>query len=180
MKHIAPVRAALGARTVFNILGPLTNPAEPPFHVIGAYSEAVAELMADTLAGMPITRAFVIHGANGWDEATPVGTFLCFDVREGQVARFVRDPLDAGIERCNASDLHGSEPDENCARLRSALVGGDTQAHRDALVLGAALALEVTGQAASMAEGVAMAREAIASGRGRALLDELAELSEQQ
>jgi anthranilate phosphoribosyltransferase len=179
MQHIAPVRAALGARTVFNILGPLTNPAEPPFHVIGAYSAPVAELMAETLSGMPIARAFVIHGAEGWDEATPVGPFVCFDVREGNVARYIRDPLDAGIERCSTADLQGGEPDENCARLRDALDGGDTQAHRDALALGAGLALEVTGQAASMAEGVALARAGIEDGRGSQLLERLAEFSQQ-
>lgn len=177
MKHIAPVRAALGARTVFNILGPLSNPAEPPYHVIGAYSEAVAKLMAETLAGMPITRAFVVHGAEGWDEATPVGPFVCFDVRGGKVTRLVRDPRDAGIERCSAADLHGGEPDENCARLRSALAGEDSAAHRDALALGAALALEVTGQAASMADGVEMARAALRDGKGRNLLNKLAQFS---
>lgn len=177
MKHIAPVRAALGARTVFNILGPLTNPAQPPYHVIGAYSEAVAQLMAETLAGMPLKRAFVIHGANGWDEATPIGTFVCFDVRDGKVDRYVRDPLDVGIERCSAAELRGGEPDENCERLRSALADQDTQAHRDALALGAALALEVTGQAASMAAGVDMARAGLSSGKGSELLAKLAEFS---
>ena len=72
-------------RTVFNILGPLSNPAEPPFHVIGAFNEATARLMAQALAGMPIQRAFVVHGAGGWDEPTPLGPFLLLDVR-GAVA----------------------------------------------------------------------------------------------
>ncbi|MGD2166915.1 MAG: anthranilate phosphoribosyltransferase [Gammaproteobacteria bacterium] len=179
MQYIAPVRAALGARTVFNILGPLTNPAEPPYHVIGAYSEQVAQLIAQTLAGMPIKRAFVIHGADGWDEATPLGTFVCFDVGEDRVMRTVRDPLDAGIERCVADELRGGTPDENCRRLRGALAGGDTPAHRDALSLGAALALEVTGQATSMADGVAQARAALESGKGTALLERLSTFSAQ-
>ena len=87
MKHLAPIRGALGVRTVFNILGPLTNPAAPPFNLIGAYSPEMAALMADALSGAGVERAFVIHGEPGWDEATPVGPFLLFDVRAGVVER---------------------------------------------------------------------------------------------
>jgi anthranilate phosphoribosyltransferase len=173
-KNIAQVRAALGVRTVFNILGPLANPAAPPFHVIGAFSEAVAEIMADTLVGMPLERAFVVHGAPGWDEATPVGPFVCFDVHRGHVQRLLRDPADYGIERCRAEDLAGGTAVENAARLAAALRGGDTQAHRDALILGAALALEVTGQSADLGTAVTRARETIAQGSAGRLLDTLA------
>jgi anthranilate phosphoribosyltransferase len=176
MKNIGPVRAALGVRTVFNILGPLANPAQPPYHVIGAYSEDVAERMAQTLAGMDAKRSFVIHGAPGWDEATPVGPFLCFDVRPGEVRRSVRDPKDAGIARCAADDLLGGEAALNASRLRAALEGGDTPAHRDALVLGAALALEVTGTAPDLASGVAAARAAIDDGRAAALIERLPDI----
>ena len=87
MKAVMPIRQALGVRTVFNILGPLSNPAEPPFHLIGAYHVDIAALMADTLAGMPIERAYVVHGEPGWDEATPIGPFTLFDVRPGKVMR---------------------------------------------------------------------------------------------
>ena len=83
---IAPIRAALGVRTVFNILGPLVNPAQPPLHLVGAYSLEVARLIADTFAGLPIERTFVVHGAGGWDEPTPIGPFTLFDVHPGQVA----------------------------------------------------------------------------------------------
>jgi anthranilate phosphoribosyltransferase len=173
MKHIAPVRAALGVRTVFNILGPLANPAAPPFHVIGAFSDRIAALMAETLAGMQLERAFVIHGADGWDEATPTGPFVCYDVRPGKVVRTVREPLDAGIERCTLEDLRGADAAANAARLASALAGGDTAAHRDALVLGAALALEVTGTVADPRAAVARAREALAGGAGQRLIEDL-------
>ena len=173
MKNIGPVRAALGVRTVFNILGPLANPATPPFHVIGAYSEEMAELMAETLAGMDMQRSFVIHGAPGWDEATPVGPFLCFDVNPGAVKRSVRDPKDVGLPRCTAEDLLGGEAELNAERLRGALAGEDTAAHRDALVLGAALALEVTGTAADLAGGVELARAAIDDGRAAKLVASL-------
>jgi anthranilate phosphoribosyltransferase len=180
MKHIAPVRQALGVRTVFNILGPLANPAAPPYHVIGAYSETAASLMAETLAGMPITRAFVIHGEGGWDEPTPIGTFLCFDVRPGRVERTVRDPLDLGLERCAAAELRGGDAAANAARLKAALAGGDTPSHRDALVLGAALALEVTGEARDAQRGVARAREALEDGAAARLLDNLAAFGREQ
>jgi len=174
MKHIAPVRQALGVRTVFNVLGPLVNPAEPPFHVIGAASESLAALMAETLAEMPIRRAFVIHGAAGWDEATPIGPFVCFDVANGKVARTVRDPADVGFARCSEADLAGGDPDENAARLAAALRGQDSKAHRDALVTGAALALEVTGAAPDFAAAIARASSAIADGSAARLLEPIA------
>ncbi|HEU4619624.1 MAG TPA: anthranilate phosphoribosyltransferase [Gammaproteobacteria bacterium] len=176
MKHIGPVRAALGVRTVFNILGPLANPAAPPYHVIGAFSEAMAALMAETLAGMDIERAFVVHGADGWDEATPVGPFVCFDVRPGSVRRSVRDPADYGVARCGAEPLRGGDATENARRLEAALRGEDEPGHRDALVLGAALALEVTGDARDAAAGVERARAAIESGAAARTLARLAEL----
>jgi anthranilate phosphoribosyltransferase len=170
MKHIAPVRQALGVRTVFNILGPLANPAAPPFHVIGAFSDAMAARMADTLAGLPMTRAFVVHGEAGWDEATPIGPFVCYDVRPGHVERTKRDPRDAGLARCGLEDLRGTDAASNAARLREALAGRDTVAHRDALVLGAALALEVTGEEPDARRAVARARAALDGGAGAKLL----------
>jgi anthranilate phosphoribosyltransferase len=178
MKHIGPVRQALGVRTVFNILGPLANPAEPPFHVIGAFSDAMAARMADTLAGLPLTRAFVVHGEAAWDEATPCGPFLCYDVRPGRVERTVRDPRDVGIERCPLDALRGTDAATNAARLKAALSGDDTAAHRDALVLGAALALEVTGTEPDPRRAVSRARTVLASGAGARLLYALAAFAE--
>jgi anthranilate phosphoribosyltransferase len=175
MKNIAPVRSALGVRTIFNILGPLVNPASPPFYVIGAFSEAMAELMAETLRGMPIERAFVVHGAQGWDEATPIGPFVCFDVHRGANTRSVRDPQDLGIARCAPEALLGADSAHNAQRLEEALRGGDSVAHRDALALGAALALEVTGAAKDFPAAIERAREGIRSGAAGALLGALAE-----
>jgi anthranilate phosphoribosyltransferase len=180
MKQIAPVRQALGVRTVFNILGPLANPAAPPFHVIGAFSDALAARMAETLAGLPLTRAFVIHGEAGWDEPTPAGPFVCYDVAPGRVTRSVRDPRDVAIERCAAGDLHGSDAASNAARLREALCNRDTAAHRDALVLGAALALEVTGVEPEASRAVARARAALAGGAGKRLLDSIAAFAKER
>lgn len=174
MKAVAPVRAALGVRTIFNILGPLTNPSEPPFHLIGAYSTDVARLIAQTIAGLPIERTFVIHGSDGWDEPTPIGPFTVFDVRPGRVEVETRQPEDYGFARCVAADLAGGDPQHNAAALRAVLEGRDQGPHRDCLMLGAALALEVVGKARSPRQGVELAAHAIDSGAARRVLEALA------
>jgi len=175
MKALGPVRRAMGVRTVFNMLGPLTNPAAPPYLLLGAFSPAAARLMADAMAGFPgLRRGFVVHGAPGWDEATPVGPFLLLDVRDGTVTETSRDPGDWGLPRCSAEDLAGGDAQYNATRLRAVLTGREDGAHRDALLLGAALALELTGLAANPADAMAQARGALADGRGGALLAALA------
>jgi anthranilate phosphoribosyltransferase len=174
MKAIAPVRQVLGVRTVFNILGPLTNPAVPPYQLIGAYSAEVAELMAHALAGMPIRRAFVIHGAEGWDEPTPIGPFTLYDVQPGKVTPSVRTPSGYGLASCRPEALAGGDAAANAGALRAVLQGGDHGPHRDALLMGAALALELTGAAASPAEGIERASRAIADGTAARMLDALA------
>jgi anthranilate phosphoribosyltransferase len=176
-KAIAPVRAALGVRTVFNILGPLSNPAQPPLHVLGAYSLEIAKLMAHTLAGLDIERAFVIHGAEGWDEPTPIGPFTVFDVRPGRVTMETRQAQDYGLESCKAAQLTGGDAQHNARALRAVLCGAEKGAHRDCLLLGAALALEVAGEAASPREAVSRAAQAIDSGAARQVLDSLAAFS---
>ena len=173
-KAVAAVRAALGVRTIFNILGPLTNPAEPPFHVIGAFSLEVADLIARTLAGMPMQRAFVVHGAQGWDEPTPVGPFTLFDVLPGTVARHTRTPEDYGLRRCDPARLAGGDAQQNARALRAVLQGEDRGPHRDCLLLGAALALEVSGAAAKPEEAIERAAAAIDSGAAARVLEVLA------
>src|SRR5450432_4548040 len=117
MKALAPIRAALGVRTVFNLLGPLTNPAAPRFRLIGAYDAAAAELMAGTLAGMQIERAWVVHGAAGWDEATPIGPFLAFDVTRANIRRYDVDPAEFKLAACCPNDLAGGDAAANLQRL---------------------------------------------------------------
>ena len=175
MKEVAPVRRALGVRTVFNLLGPLTNPAEPPFGLIGAYSREAAKLMAETLSGMPIERVFVIHGEPGWDEATPAGPFELYDVRPGRVQREVRDAAELGIARCMPENLAGGDAAHNAVGLRAVFEGRDRGPHRDAIVLNAALALEVTGAVPDAAAGVHAAGEAIDRGDAATFLERLAE-----
>ncbi len=173
MKAIAPVRGALGVRTLFNILGPLSNPAAPPFHLIGAFDLPRACLMADSLAGLELKRAFVVHGEPGWDEATPVGPFTLFDVRAGQVTESQRDPADYGLSRCSPADLAGGDAQANARALEAVLRGEDTGPHCDALVLGAGLLLEVTGRVVDLNAGVSQARAALQSGAGAKLLESL-------
>ncbi len=173
MKAIMPVRQALGVRTVFNILGPLLNPAEPPYHLIGAYRLDVAELMAEALSGMSIERAYVVHGDPGWDEATPIGPFHLFDVRPGKILRTTRSAAEFGLPPCVPEDLRGGDVAYNVAHLRAVLEGRDRSAHRNAVVLQAALVLELLGKAATPREAALMAEDAIEAGAGRVLLDKL-------
>lgn len=171
MKAIMPVRSALGVRTVFNLLGPLTNPAAPPYQLIGAFSLEAARLMADTLAGMPIERAFVVHGEPGWDEASPAGDFVLYDVRPGSVKESRRSPEDYGVARCAPEALRGADAAHNAAELARVLVGEDRGAHRDALIMGTSLVLEVVGIAGDLTAGAELAADAIDSGRSATFLE---------
>ena len=173
MKSIAPIRAALGVRTVFNLLGPLANPARPPFMLVGAFSREAAALMADTLSGLDIERCFVVHGEPGWDEPTPVGRFLLIDVRPGEARPGTVDPADFGIPRCTPSDLAGGERDYNAATLEGALRGEGAEALNNALALQAGLILELAGAAGSLRQGLGTAREALRAGAAGGLLEDM-------
>jgi len=175
MKAVVPIRGALSVRTVFNVLGPLTNPAAPPFQLIGAYSNDAARLMADTLSGMPLERAFVVHGDPGWDEATPAGDFSLYDVRPGEVVEARRSPEDYGLQRCRPEDLKGGDAEHNARELIRVFSGEDQGAHRDALLMGVSLVLEVQGEAKDPVDGVARAAAAIDDGRAMAFLEKMRE-----
>ena len=161
MKAVVPIRGALSIRTVFNVLGPLTNPATPPFHLIGAYSKDVAKLMADALSGMELERTFVVHSELGWDEATPAGDFWLYDVSSGNVKETLRSPEDYGLKRCNPLELKGGDARHNANELMRVFKGEDKGAHRDALLMGTSLVLEVQGEVKNAKEGVEMASAAI-------------------
>jgi anthranilate phosphoribosyltransferase len=165
MQSLAQVRTALGVRTVFNLLGPLTNPAGPRFALIGAYDAATAELMAETLSGSHTERAWVIHGAGGWDEATPIGPFLAFDVTRARIVRREIDPRDFGLDPCESADLAGGDAAANGAALLDVFAGRDAGAHRAALILQCGLALCIAGRAASVAAGIEFAAAVLDSGR---------------
>lgn len=178
MKAVAPVRAAMGVRTVFNFLGPLANPAAPPYYLLGAFDMPHARLLADSLSGMPLKRAFVVHGEPGWDEATPCGAFALFDIRPGVVHEQQRDPLDYGLPRCAPADLAGGDAAHNATALEAVLRGEDQGAHREALLLGTGLVLEVTANEPDLAAGIARARRTLDAGEGAVVLDRLRAFAE--
>jgi anthranilate phosphoribosyltransferase len=180
MRNVAPIRTALGVRTIFNLLGPLTNPAAPRFQLLGAYDAPTAELMANTVAGMDVERAWVVHGAHGWDEATPMGRFTAFDVARGRVERLEIDPQDLGVAPCRAADLAGGDAATNLNAFCDVLAGRDRGPHLAALSLQSGLALYIAGRAASIAAGIAIAREAVHSGQAQAWLERLREFARAQ
>ena len=173
MKVLAPVRSALGIRTVFNLLGPLTNPAAPRYLLVGAYDASAAELMAGTLAGMRIERGWVVHGAAGWDEATPIGSFVAFDVAGDRITRREINPEEFGIARCTPLQLAGGDAKVNLQALLDVFEGRDFGPHRDTLVLQCGLALTIAGRAQSIDGGIALARAVIDSGKALAWLQRL-------
>jgi anthranilate phosphoribosyltransferase len=179
MKALAPIRSALGIRTVFNLLGPLTNPAAPRYRLIGAYDAATAELMAGTLQGMDIERAWVVHGAAGWDEATPVGPFLAFDVTRNGMRRCEIDPREFQIEQCSLQDLAGGDAAANLAALLDVFAGRDRGAHFAALTLQSGLALFIAGRAPTIQAGIDLARTTIDSGRGQQWLQSLRQFADE-
>src|SRR5205823_13758447 len=124
-KHAGPVRRELAARTVFNVLGPLTNPAGARAQVVGVYSPLLVPVIADVLAKLGARRAFVVHGAGGIDELSPTGPNLVYEVVDGSVRRREIDPLELGVERCDPDELRGGDADENAAAIRAVFNGGD-------------------------------------------------------
>jgi anthranilate phosphoribosyltransferase len=174
MAHAAPVRKELAARTVFNVLGPLTNPAGARAQVIGVYSAALVRPLADVLAQLGARRAFVVHGAYGIDELSPAGPNLVCEVAAGVVRERELDPsAELGVARCDPDELRGGSPQENAQAIRDVFAGADG-GRRDAVLLNAAGAIAASGHAADLREGLGLAREAVDSGAAGERLDELA------
>jgi anthranilate phosphoribosyltransferase len=176
MRHAAPVRRELGTRTIFNVLGPLTNPAGARAGVFGVYAPDVARTVAHALAVLDARRAFVVHGAGGVDELSPAGPNLVFEVIDGAVSERTIDPAELGLERCEPDALAGGSPEDN-ARIAREILAGATGPRRDAVVLNAAGAIAAAGKAADLHEGLAIASEAIDSGAAAARLEELVAFS---
>ncbi len=177
MRHAAPVRRELATRTVFNVLGPLTNPAGARALMLGVYSPELTRTLAEALVQLGATRAYVVHGAGGIDELSPLGPNLVCEVEDGTVREYELDPLDLGVERCAPEELRGGDPAANAAALRAVLSGEEQGGHRSAVVLNAAGGIAAAGHAETLREGIAVAREAIDSGASLARLDELVEFS---
>ncbi len=172
MRHVAPVREELGVRTVFNVLGPLANPAGARDGVFGVYSAELAQTYAETLAGLGARRAFVVHGDGGIDELSPSGPNLVVEVIDGDVHEWELDPRSLGIYPTDPGDLAGGSAAENAAAIH-AVLAGERSGRRDAVLLNAAGALVAAGLADDLAEGVEIAAEAIDAGLAAARLEEL-------
>jgi anthranilate phosphoribosyltransferase len=177
MKHAGPVRHELAARTVFNVLGPLTNPAGARAQVVGVYSPLLVPVIADVLAKLGARRAFVVHGAGGIDELSPAGPNLVCEVVEGDVRRREIDPLALGIERCDPDELRGGDAAENAQKIREVFEGGNG-GRRSAIILNAAGAIAAGGGARDLKEGIGIAREALDSGAAAARLEQLVAFSQ--
>jgi anthranilate phosphoribosyltransferase len=172
MRHAAPVRRELATRTVFNVLGPLTNPAGARAQVVGVYSPDLVPTIAAVLARLGARRAFVVHGAGGIDELSPAGPNLVCEVSGGKVRRREIDPRDFGVPRCKPGDLGGGSPADNAATIRE-IFAGASGPKREAVLLNAAGAIAAAGHADDLEEGYGVASEAVDSGAAGERLEEL-------
>ena len=173
MRHVGPVRAEIGFRTVFNLLGPLSNPAGAKRQVMGVYDPRLLEPLAEVLGRLGATRAWTVHG-QGLDELTTTGETEVAEWKDGAVRRFTVTPEDAGLPRADLAALRGGDAEENAAALR-ALLDGATGAYRDIVLLNAAAALVVADRAADLAEGAAQAAAVIDDGSAATALADLVE-----
>jgi anthranilate phosphoribosyltransferase len=178
MRHAAPVRRELAARTVFNVLGPLTNPAGARAQVVGVYSPELVPTIADVLVRLGATRAFVVHGAGGIDELSPAGPNVVCEVVDGDVRTRNIDPLELGLEPSDPAELRGGSPQQNAAAIH-AVFAGENGGRRNAILLNAAGAIAAAGNAEDLREGLELARDAVDSGAAAAQLQQLIAFSVQ-
>ena len=177
MRHVGPVRMELGTRTIFNILGPLTNPAGVKYQLTGAFSTDLLRPMAETLRALGTERAWLVHGGDGTDELSIAAESAVVALDGGALRAFSVHPEDAGLPVHPFEQLLGGAPDENAQELRAVLQGAGRPAYRDAVLLNAAAALVIAGKASDLVEGVAIARESLASGAAMRAVDALARIS---
>ncbi|HVP99233.1 MAG TPA: anthranilate phosphoribosyltransferase [Roseiarcus sp.] len=172
MRHVGPTRVELGTRTIFNLLGPLSNPAGVKRQLVGVFSDVWLEPMAEVLRNLGSERVWIAHGSDGLDEITTTGPTKVVELKNGAIHRFEVTPEDAGLRRADFSELKGGEPARNAEALLNA-IDGDGDAYRDIGLINAGAALVVAGHASSLKEGVAAADAAIRSGAARRVLDRL-------
>ena len=175
-RHVGPVRVELGTRTIFNILGPLSNPANVKRQLVGAFSRALLEPMANVLKNLGSQKVWIVHGSDGLDELTTTGPTYVAALGDGAVKSFEVTPEEAGLKRAAASDLRGGDPAHNAAAL-TAVLDGMKSPYRDIAVFNAAAALVVAGKALSLKEGAAIAARAIDDGKAKATLAKLVQVS---
>jgi anthranilate phosphoribosyltransferase len=177
MKHVMPVRRELGVRTVFNLLGPLTNPAGAQAQLLGVADPLAQEKMARVLAALGTRHALVVRGADGVDELTLSGATAIYEVREGAVQSYTLTPEELGLPSAPVSALRGGTAEENAAVVR-AVLSGERGPRRDVVLLNAAAALVAADAAPTLREGLALAAAAIDTGRAAAALERLVAVSQ--
>ena len=177
MRHVGPVRMELGTRTIFNILGPLTNPAGVKFQLTGAFSADLLRPMAETLRALGTERAWLVHGGDGTDELSIAAESTVVALESGELRDLTVHPEDAGLPVHPFEDLLGGAPEENAQELRAVLQGAGRPAYRDAVLLNTAAALVIAGKAIALSEGVERARESLASGAAMRAVEALARVS---
>ena len=176
MKYVGPIRKELGFRTVFNILGPLTNPGSPSMQLLGVYDDYLVEPLAQVLVSLGIKRGMVVYGQDKLDEISMSAPTKICEIRDGWFKSSVITPEDFGFERCTKADLVGGLPEEN-AKITRAVLSGEKGHKRNAVLLNAGAVLYIAGKAETLAEGVKLAGELIDSGKALATLEKLIEIS---
>jgi len=176
MRHVGPTRVELGSRTIFNLLGPLSNPARVKRQLIGVFSDQWLEPLAEVLRDLGHERAWVVHGAGGMDEVSTLGPTRVAELKDGRITSFTVTPADAGLPTATLADLVGGDREHNAAALRGVLEGKPS-AYRDIVVLGSAAALIVAGKAEALLQGADLATEAIDSGRALDVLNRVVRIT---
>jgi len=177
MKHATPVRQEIGLRTIFNVLGPLANPAWAKWQLIGVYSAQLVPTIAEVLQNMGTEHAFVVHGAGGLDELSTTGVNQVAELKDGEIHAFELDPTKLGIPRANPQDLLGGTTQENIEIVK-AILGGEKGPKRDIVILNAAAVLVAAGEAVDLKEGLRIAAESIDSGSAQDKVAQLAKISQ--
>lgn len=177
MRYVAPIRKELGMRTIFNVLGPLSNPAGAKFQLLGVYSKNLVKPVAHVLKKLGVESAWVVHGADGMDELTVTGKSYVAELKKGKVKTFEITPKDAGLKRSKKDDLKGGDMFCNSQALKHVLMNRGEQAYIDIVLLNSAASLVVAGKAKDIKEGVEIARDAIESGRANEALLKLIEVT---
>lgn len=176
MKYVGAIRKELGFRTVFNILGPLTNPAQPKYYLLGVYDEYLVEPIAKVLTSLGVKRAFVVYGQDKLDEISMSAPTTVCEIKDGYYKSFVITPEELGFTRCTKDDLVGGTPEEN-AQITKDILSGAKGPKTDAVLINAGAALYVAGKAESIADGIKLAKETIASGAALKTLEKYIEVS---
>ncbi|KZK76185.1 Anthranilate phosphoribosyltransferase [Pseudovibrio sp. W64] len=177
MRHVGPARIELGTRTIFNLLGPLANPAGAKRQMTGVFAQQWVEPLANTLQEMGTEKAWIVNGSDGMDEITTTGTTFVAELKNGNINTFIVSPEDAGLPLAKTEELKGGDPKENAQALREVLQGAKN-AYRDIVLLNSAASLIVADKVSTLAEGVQMAAQAIDQGAALSRLDKLVEASD--